>query len=243
MDKEQALEEFNKNKYFIETLTTKYLSYPNYQDILQQAYLTAWESLLRYNEESGVKITTWIQANVEPALKGYAIKENYNGIIKHNNKDAMKVIGIIGKGKKEGKTEQEIWKRVKDEGINIDADSWRWIWENGGSSGAKTQNTTYANEEEKDKDLWDTTHNIEDIVCKKDNVKYILNVVDKVTDRCSDRQKNIYMSWINKQISDSKGTMKSIAEDNGCTPQNVNFVIKKINKKVQNYFDKHGLNT
>ena len=33
MDKEQALEEFNRNKYFIETLTTKYLSYPNYEDI------------------------------------------------------------------------------------------------------------------------------------------------------------------------------------------------------------------
>ena len=31
MDKEQALEEFNRNKYFIETLTTKYLSYPNYE--------------------------------------------------------------------------------------------------------------------------------------------------------------------------------------------------------------------
>ena len=33
MDKEQALEGFNRNKYFIETLTTKYLSYPNYEDI------------------------------------------------------------------------------------------------------------------------------------------------------------------------------------------------------------------
>ena len=33
MDKEQALEEFNRNKYFIETLTTKYLSYPNYEDV------------------------------------------------------------------------------------------------------------------------------------------------------------------------------------------------------------------
>ena len=129
MDKEQALEEFNRNKYFIETLTTKYLSYPNYDDIKQVAYLTAWESLLRY--DGTTKTTTWIQANVAPALKGYAIKENYNGIVKHNNRDAMKIIGIIGKGKKEGKTEQEIWKTVKDEGINIDADSWRWIWENG----------------------------------------------------------------------------------------------------------------
>lgn len=129
MDKEQALEEFNRNKYFIETLTTKYLSYPNYDDIKQVAYLTAWESLLRY--DGTTKTTTWIQANVAPALKGYAIKENYNGIVKHNNRDAMKIIGIIGKGKKEGKTEQEIWKTVKEEGVNIDADSWRWIWENG----------------------------------------------------------------------------------------------------------------
>ena len=129
MDKEQALEEFNRNKYFIETLTTKYLSYPNYDDIKQTAYLTAWESLLRY--DGTTKTTTWIQANVAPALKGYAIKERYNGIVKHNNRDAMKIIGIIGKGKKEGKTEQEIWKTVKDEGVNIDADSWRWIWENG----------------------------------------------------------------------------------------------------------------
>ena len=129
MDKEQALEEFNRNKYFIETLTTKYLSYPNYEDIKQVAYLTAWESLLRY--DGTTKVTTWIQANVAPALKGYSIKESYNGIVKHNNRDAMKIIGIIGKGKKEGKTEQEIWKTVKDEGVNIDADSWRWIWENG----------------------------------------------------------------------------------------------------------------
>lgn len=128
---QNLLDLFNDNMYFIDTLTSRYRSYPNYDDIKQVAYLTAWESLLRYNPESGVKVTTWIQANVTPALKGYAIKENYNGIVKHNNRDAMKIIGIIGKGKKEGKTEQEIWKTVKDEGINIDADSWRWIWENG----------------------------------------------------------------------------------------------------------------
>ena len=85
--------------------------------------------MLRY--DGTTKTTTWIQANVAPALKGYAIKENYNGIVKYNNRDAMKIIGIIGKGKKEGKTEQEIWKTVKEEGVNIDADSWRWIWENG----------------------------------------------------------------------------------------------------------------
>ena len=127
---QNLLDLFNDNMYFIDTLTSRYRSYVNYEDIKQVAYLTAWESLLRYNPESGVKVTTWIQANVTPALKGYAIKESYNGIVKHNNRDAMKVIGIIGKGKKEGKTEQEIWKTVKDEGINIDADSWRWIWEN-----------------------------------------------------------------------------------------------------------------
>lgn len=120
---------FEDNKYFIETLTTKYLSYPNYEDVLQTAYLTAWESILRY--DNSTKITTWIQANVEPALKGYAIKEKYNGIIKGNNKTAMKVIGIIGKGKKEGKTEKEIWEQVKEEGIDIGGDSWGWIWKNG----------------------------------------------------------------------------------------------------------------
>ena len=126
---QNLLDLFNDNMYFIDTLTSKYRSYPNYDDIKQVAYLTAWESLLRY--DGTTKTTTWIQANVAPALKGYAIKENYNGIVKHNNRDAMKIIGIIGKGKKEGKTEQEIWKTVKDEGVNIDADSWRWIWENG----------------------------------------------------------------------------------------------------------------
>lgn len=241
MDKEQALEEFNKNKYFIETLTTKYLSYPNYDDIKQTAYLTAWESLLRY--DGTTKTTTWIQANVAPALKGYAIKENYNGIVKHNNRDAMKIIGIIGKGKKEGKTEQEIWKTVKDEGVNIDADSWRWIWENGGGNGTKNTGATCVDEDKENKDLCDSTHNVEDVICRKNNIEYILNVVNKVTDKCSNKQKNIYMSWINKQINDGTETMKSIAKDNGCTPQNVNLVVKKINKKIQNYFNKHKLNT
>ena len=241
MDKEQALEEFNRNKYFIETLTTKYLSYPNYDDIKQTAYLTAWESLLRY--DGTTKTTTWIQANVAPALKGYAIKENYNGIVKHNNRDAMKIIGIIGKGKKEGKTEQEIWKTVKEEGVNIDADSWRWIWENGGGNGTKNTGATCVDEDKENKDLCDSTHNVEDVICRKNNIEYILNVVNKVTDKCSNKQKNIYMSWINKQINDGTETMKSIAKDNGCTPQNVNLVVKKINKKVQNYFDKHGLDT
>ena len=241
MDKEQALEEFNRNKYFIETLTTKYLSYPNYDDIKQVAYLTAWESLLRY--DGTTKTTTWIQANVAPALKGYAIKENYNGIVKHNNRDAMKIIGIIGKGKKEGKTEQEIWKTVKEEGVNIDADSWRWIWENGGGNGTKNTGATCVDEDKENKDLCDSKHNVEDAICRKNNIEYILNVVNKITDKCSNKQKNIYMSWINKQINDGAETMKSIAKDNGCTPQNVNLVVKKINKKVQNYFDKHGLNT
>lgn len=105
---QNLLDLFNDNIYFIDTLTSKYRSYSNYDDIKQVAYLTAWESLLRYNPESGTKVTTWLQCNVEPALKGYAIKENYNGIVKHNNKDAMKIIGIIGKGKKEGKGEGEI---------------------------------------------------------------------------------------------------------------------------------------
>ena len=241
MDKEQALEEFNRNKYFIETLTTKYLSYPNYDDIKQVAYLTAWESLLRY--DGTTKTTTWIQANVAPALKGYAIKENYNGIVKHNNRDAMKIIGMIGKGKKEGKTEQEIWKTVKEEGVNIDADSWRWIWENGGGNGTKNTGATCVDEDKENKDLCDSKHNVEDAICRKNNIEYILNVVNKVTDKCSNKQKNIYMSWINKQINDGTETMKSIAKDNGCTPQNVNLVVKKINKKIQNYFDKHGLNT
>ena len=241
MDKEQALEEFNRNKYFIETLTKKYITYSNYDDIKQVAYLTAWESLLRY--DGTTKTTTWIQANVAPALKGYAIKENYNGIVKHNNRDAMKIIGIIGKGKKEGKTEQEIWKTVKDEGVNIDADSWRWIWENGGGNGTKNTGATCVDEDKENKDLCDSTHNVEDVICRKNNIEYILNVVNKVTDKCSNKQKNIYMSWINKQINDGTETMKSIAKDNGCTPQNVNLVVKKINKKIQNYFDKHGLNT
>lgn len=129
MDKEQALEEFNRNKHFIDTLTSRYKTYPNYDDILQTAYFTAWEALLRYNPESDTKVTTWLQCNVEPAIKGYAIKENYNGIVKHNNRDAMKIIGIIGKGKKENKTEQEIYQMVKDAGINIDGDGFRWMWE------------------------------------------------------------------------------------------------------------------
>ena len=243
MTKDKALGLFEENKYFIETLTKKYITYPNYEDVLQVAYLTAWESLLRYNPESGVKVTTWIQANVAPALKGYAIKESYNGIVKHNNKDAMKIIGIIGKGKKEGKTEQEIWKTVKEEGVNIDADSWRWIWENGGGNGTKNTGATCVDEDKENKDLCDSTHNVEDVICRKNNIEYILNVVNKVTDKCSNKQKNIYMSWINKQINDGAETMKSIAKDNGCTPQNVNLVVKKINKKIQNYFDKHGLNT
>ena len=241
MTKDKALGLFEENKYFIETLTKKYITYPNYEDVLQVAYLTAWESLLRY--DGTTKTTTWIQANVAPALKGYAIKENYNGIVKHNNRDAMKIIGIIGKGKKEGKTEQEIWKTVKEEGVNIDADSWRWIWENGGGNGTKNTGATCVDEDKENKDLCDSKHNVEDAICRKNNIEYILNVVNKVTDKCSNKQKNIYMSWINKQINDGAETMKSIAKDNGCTPQNVNLVVKKINKKIQNYFDKHGLDT
>ena len=191
MTKDKALGLFEENKYFIETLTKKYITYPNYEDVLQTAYLTAWESLLRY--DGTTKTTTWIQANVAPALKGYAIKENYNGIVKHNNRDAMKIIGIIGKGKKEGKTEQEIWKTVKDEGVNIDADSWRWIWENGGGNGTKNTGATCVDEDKENKDLCDSTHNVEDVICRKNNIEYILNVVNKVTDKCSNKQKNIYM--------------------------------------------------
>ena len=101
----------------------------------------------------------------------------------------------------------------------------------------------YTEEEDKNKDLCDKTQDVEDRVCKKDNVEYMLKVIDKVTDGYSEKQKNIYMSWIGKQISDSKETMRSIAKKNNCTTQNVSLVIKRTNKKVQDYFNRHGLTT
>lgn len=125
MDKEQALEEFNRNKHFIDTLTTKYVTYSNYDDIKQTAYLTAWEALLRY--DGTTKVTTWLQNSIVPVIKGYAIKEKYNGIIKKGNRIGFRILKIIGEGKRKGLTEQEIYNEVKKEVTWIDGDMWGWI--------------------------------------------------------------------------------------------------------------------
>ena len=82
MDNEQATKLFNENCHFIDTLTSKYRSYPNYEDIKQVAYLTSWKALLRYDEESTTKVTTWIQRHVAPALNKYIAKEVYH--VKNN---------------------------------------------------------------------------------------------------------------------------------------------------------------
>lgn len=97
MTHKEATKAFEENRYFIETLTSKYRTYPNYEDVLQQAYLTAWEALLRYDEDNNTKITTWLQCNVTPALRGYAIKEMYNGVFKYNSCRGMKkcIIPIV----------------------------------------------------------------------------------------------------------------------------------------------------
>lgn len=74
MTKELAENIFKEQLYFINTLTSKYITYPNYEDIKQEAYMKAYEAILKWDENKGTKITTWIQACVEPYLVSYTIK-------------------------------------------------------------------------------------------------------------------------------------------------------------------------
>lgn len=74
MNKIEAEKTFKDNLYFINTLTSKYITYPNYEDIKQEAYMKAYEAILKWDENKGTKITTWIQAYVEPYLVSYTIK-------------------------------------------------------------------------------------------------------------------------------------------------------------------------
>lgn len=221
MTKELAQEVFNQNMYFINTLTSKYITYPNYEDIKQEAYIKAYEAILKWDENKGTKITTWIQAYVEPYLKSYTIKAYIGNDNCGGNSLNYKISCIVMKNK--DKSEKEVWDIVRDMGYKVDGETWSYIYNNVMKTN-ECIDDNWEDGEGKEKKQYEDKYDFVSDFESNDKVKNIWKAVDKI--RMSDRSREIFKDWLKNKENGSGMTLEDLGNKYGITRSRAHQIVE-----------------
>lgn len=235
MTQKEREDMFFKHEKLIWYVIWKY--YRGYVDIYSELYqvgaVALWKVILNFDKEKG-KFSTYAISTIRYLIKSSIL--NRNNMYNSNGGYVYKLICIIIKNK-ELKDINEIYKIAKEElNKNLSYETFNAIYYDVVSK-TNIEDLTYNSKEDNENGVLnlDSGFNLEQTVEENEMLEYYLNIVHKISNKCSCSSTSIYIDWLSKIWYGTHVTYDMLGDKYGISKERVRQIISNMNRKMCKY--------